>query len=139
MSISNSDIPAILHNYKHIAVVGLSEKAHRASYSVSAYMQSQGYDIIPVNPRYAGQTILGKKVYGSLSEAKEAGEPIEIVNVFRRSEDVPPVANEAIEVGGKVLWLQLGISNDMSAAKAEAAGLKVVQDKCIKVEHSMIR
>lgn len=139
MSIANSDIPTILHNYKHIAVVGLSEKPHRASYSVSAYMQAQGYDIIPVNPRYAGKTILGKKVYASLSEAKAAGEPIEIVDVFRRSEDVPPVANEAIEVGGKVLWLQLGIENDLSAERAKASGLEIVQDKCIKIEYSIMR
>ncbi len=125
-----------LQQYRHIAVVGISANPYRPSHGVSLYMQSQGYDIIPINPRYAGQMLLGKRVYASLSEAKEAGEPIEIVDVFRRSPDVPPVADEAIKVGAKVLWVQLGIRNDEAGQKAREAGLIYVQDKCIKVEHA---
>lgn len=125
-----------LQQYHHIAVVGISANPYKASHGVSLYMQSAGYDIIPINPRYAGQMLLGKRVYASLTEAKEAGEPIEIVDVFRRSPDVPPVADEAIKVGAKVLWVQLGIRNDEVGQKARAAGLIYVQDKCIKVEHA---
>jgi predicted CoA-binding protein len=125
----------ILQQYHHIAVVGLSADIYKPSYGVSAYMQRAGYDIIPVNPRYAGQEILGKHVYASLTEAKEAGEPIEIVDVFRRSHDVPPVADEAIKVGAKALWVQLGIFSDEAARKAHEAGIPYVEDRCIKVEH----
>ncbi len=102
-------------------------------------MQSVGYDIIPINPRYAGQTILGKKVYASLAEAKAAGEQIEIVDVFRRAYETPPVAAEAIAVGAKVLWLQLGIRNEETRAKAENAELPFIQDRCIEIEHSRSR
>jgi uncharacterized protein len=125
-----------LQQYHHIAVVGISANPYRPSHGVSLYMQSAGYDIIPINPRYAGQMLLGKRVYASLTEAKEAGEPIEIVDVFRRAPDVPPVADEAIKVGAKVLWVQLGIRNDEAGQKAREAGLIYVQDKCIKVEHA---
>ena len=127
-----------LQRYKHIAVVGLSANPSRASHSVSRYMQVAGYDIIPINPRYAGTTILGKHVYASLTEAKEAGEQIEIVDVFRRSEDTPPVADEAIEVGAKAVWLQLGIANREASEKVRNAGLEFVEDKCIKVEHARL-
>jgi uncharacterized protein len=127
-----------LQQYHHIAVVGISANPYRPSHGVSLYMQSVGYDIIPINPRYAGQMLLGKRVYASLSEAKEAGEPIEIVDVFRRAPDVPPVADEAIKVGAKVLWMQLGIRNDEAGQKAREAGLIYVQDKCIKVEHARL-
>lgn len=125
----------ILQHYHHIAVVGLSADIYKPSYGVSAYMQNAGYDIIPINPRYAGQEILGKHVYASLTEAKEAGEPIEIVDVFRRSHDIPPIAAEAIKVGAKALWVQLGIRSDEAAQKAHDANLLYVQDRCIKVEH----
>ena len=125
----------ILQQYHHIAVVGLSAETYKPSYGVSAYMQRAGYDIIPINPRYVGQEILGKRVYASLAEAKEAGEPIEIVDVFRQAHYVPQVADEAIQVGAKALWVQLGIRNDEAAQKAHEAGLPYVQDHCIKVEH----
>ena len=125
----------ILQQYHTIAVVGLSADTYKPSYGVSAYMQNAGYDIIPINPRYAGQEILGKHVYASLTEAREAGEPIEIVDVFRRSHDVPPVADEAIKVGAKALWVQLGIFSDEAAQKTHAANILYVQDRCIKVEH----
>ena len=125
----------ILRQYHHIAVVGLSAEAYKPSYGVSAYMQRAGYDIIPINPRYAGQEILGKHVYASLTEAKEAGEPIEIVDVFRQARYVPQVAAEAIKVGAKALWVQLGIRSDEAAQKAHEVGLPYVQNRCIEVEH----
>ncbi len=126
----------ILQQYRNIAVVGISADQYRPSHFVAIYMQAEGYNIILVNPRYAGQTILGRHVYASLTEAKEAGEQIDIVDVFRRAEDVPPVADEATAIGAKVLWLQLGIRNAEAAGRAEAAGLTVVQDRCIKIEHA---
>jgi uncharacterized protein len=126
----------ILQQYHHIAVVGLSSETYKPSYGVSAYMQRAGYDIIPINPRYAGQEILGKRVYASLTEAKEAGEPIEIVDVFRQAHYVPQVANEAIQVGAKAVWVQLGIRSEEAAQKVREAGLPYVEDRCIKVEHA---
>src|SRR6266566_4483329 len=125
----NNQIPdmydrlTLLQQYRHIAIVGI-------------YLQAEGYDIILVNPRYAGQTLLGKRVYASLTEATEAGEEIEIVDVFRKAEDVPPIAEEAINIGAKVLWLQLGIRNDEVGKKTMEAGLTFVQDRCIKMEHA---
>lgn len=126
------DIDWILSRCKTIAVVGLSPKPHRTSFGVSQVMQAQGYRIIPVNPN--ADTILGEKVYRSLTEA--AGhETIDLVNVFRNSEDVPPVVDEAIAIGASAVWLQLGIVNEPAAKLARTAGLRVVQDLCIKVEH----
>ena len=126
----------IIQQYRNVAIVGISADQYRPSHFVAIYLQAEGYNIILVNPRYAGETILGKCVYATLTEAQEAGEQIDIVDVFRRAEDVPPVADEAIAIGAKVLWLQLGIRNDQAAARAEAAGLTVVQDRCIKIEHA---
>src|SRR5205807_4882421 len=99
-------------------------------------LQAEGYDIVLVNPNYAGQKILGKRVYTTLTEAKEAGEQIEVVDVFRKAEDVPPIAEEAIAIGAKVLWMQLGIRNDEAARMAQEKGLTVVQDRCMKIEHA---
>jgi len=126
----------LLQQYRHIAIVGISADQYRPSHFVAIYLQAEGYDIIPVNPKYAGQTLLGKRVYASLTEAKEAGEEIEIVDVFRKAEDVPPVAEEAIAIGARVLWLQLGIRNDEVGKRAREAGLTFVQDRCIKMEHA---
>lgn len=126
----------IIQQYRHVAVVGVSADPYRPSHFVAIYLQAEGYDMIPINPRYAGQTILGKRVYASLTEAKAAGEQIEIVDVFRKAEDVPPIAQEAIAIGAKVLWLQLGIRNPDAAQRAEQAGLVVVQNRCIKIEHA---
>lgn len=126
----------LLQQYRHIAIVGISADQYRPSHFVAIYLQAEGYDIIPVNPKYAGQTLLGKRVYASLTEAKEAGEEIEIVDVFRKAEDVPPVAEEAIAIGARVLWLQLGIRNDEVGKRAHEAGLIFVQDRCIKIEHA---
>src|SRR5215467_2944465 len=126
----------ILRQYRHVAIVGISADQYRPSYFVAIYLQAEGYDIVLVNPKYAGQTLLGKRVYASLTEAKEAGEEIEIVDVFRKAEDVPPVAEEAIAIGAKVLWLQLGIRNDEAGRKALEAGLTFVQNRCVKMEHA---
>ncbi len=138
----NNQIPdmydrlTLLQQYRHVAIVGISADQYRPSHFVAIYLQAEGYDIILVNPRYAGQTLLGKRVYASLTEAKEAGEQIEIVDVFRKAEDVPPIAEEAINIGAKVLWLQLGIRNDEVGEKTMQAGLTFVQDRCIKMEHA---
>jgi uncharacterized protein len=129
------DSRKILQSYRHIAIVGISENPSRPSHSVALYLQAAGYDIIPINP-HAGKTLLGKTVYGSLTEAKEAGEQIEIVDVFRKAQDIPPIADEAIAIGAKVLWVQLGLHSEESAQKARAAGLIYVEDRCIKIEHA---
>lgn len=129
-------IPQILATCRTVAVVGLSPKAHRASFDVSRYMQAHGWRIIPVNPMVAGQTILGETVYATLQEAARH-EKIDLVNVFRNAEDVPPVVTDAIAIGASALWLQLGIRHDAALERARAAGMLVVQDKCLKVEHAM--
>ena len=128
------DITHILKTCRTVAVVGLSPKAHRDSHEVSAYMQAHGWRIIPVNPAAQVATILGEKVYPSLIEAAKH-EKIDLVDVFRNSDDVPPVAEEAIAIGAKALWLQLGIEHGQAATKARAAGLTVVQNKCLLIEH----
>ncbi len=128
------DIEHILKTCRTVAVVGLSPKSHRDSYEVAEYMQSQGWRIIPVNPAAQVTEILGEKVYPNLIEAAQH-EKIDVVDVFRNSADVPPVADEAIAIGAKALWLQLGIEHAASADKARAAGITVVQNKCLLVEH----
>jgi predicted CoA-binding protein len=120
----------ILKTHKAVAVVGLSSNPARPSYGVTEYMQSVGYKIIPVNPNET--EVLGEKSYAQLEDVPEK---IEIVDVFRRAEDVPPVVESAIRVGAKVLWMQLGIENAEAAERARAAGLIVVEDACILVEH----
>jgi predicted CoA-binding protein len=129
----STTIAAILETCRTIAVVGLSPKPHRASFDVSRYMQQQGYRIIPINPN--ALEILGEKAYASLTAAA-AVEPIDLVNVFRNSEDVPPVVSEAITIGAKAVWLQLGITHAVAAQEARDAGLLVVQNKCLMVEHA---
>lgn len=126
----------LLQTYHHIAIVGVSADPYRPSHFVAIYLQAEGYDIIPINPRYAGQKLLGKRVYASLTEAKEAGEQIEIVDVFRKAQDTPPIAQEAVKIGAKVLWLQLGISNEETRKIAQDADLTFVQNRCIKIEHA---
>jgi hypothetical protein len=122
----------ILNRYRTVAVVGLSPKSHRDSYEVAQYMQSHGWRIIPINPN--ASQILGETAYPSLQEAA-CHHAIELVNVFRNSADVPPVVDDAIAVGAKAIWMQLGVVHEEAAQKARAAGLAVVQDKCLKVEH----
>ena len=119
-----------------IAVVGLSPKPHRDSYRVSQYMQARGYRIVPINPN--AREVLGEKAYASLTEAA-AHERIDLVNCFRNSEDIPPIAAEAIAIGAKGLWLQIGVAHDDAATKAQAAGVAVVQDRCLMVEHRVRR
>ncbi|MDO8456644.1 MAG: CoA-binding protein [Burkholderiaceae bacterium] len=135
-SLTASQLTHILQTCRTIAVVGLSPKPDRASYEVSQYMQAHGYRIVPVNPVAAASNtpILGEKVYASLSEAAQA-EKIDMVDCFRNSVDIPPIAEEAINIGANVLWMQLGISHEASAAQAGAAGLVVVQNRCLLIEH----
>jgi predicted CoA-binding protein len=128
-------IQSILQHAENIAVVGLSADPEKTSHQVAAAMQAKGYRIIPVNPTAAGQTILGEKVYASL---KDIPEPVDIVNVFRRPEHTPPIAEEAAAIGAKTLWLQLGIANEEAAEIAARAGMRVIMDRCIKVEDSIL-
>jgi predicted CoA-binding protein len=122
----------ILAKCRTVAVVGLSPKAHRDSYRVAQYMQQQGWRVIPVNPN--AREVLGEKAYASLSEAALT-ETIDLVNCFRNSQDIPPVVDEAIAIGAKAVWMQLGVVHEAAAAKACAAGLRVVQDRCLKIDH----
>ena len=130
---SREDIAALLRESKTIAIVGLSPKPHRESYSVARYLQTQGYRIVPINPN--APEVLGQKAYATLTQAA-VHEKIDLVNVFRNSEDVPPVAEEAMAIGAHGLWLQMGIAHADAAQHARNAGLRVVQDACIKVEHA---
>lgn len=133
-------IESILDQYKTIAVVGFSSHPHKPSFFVAKYMQTHGYRIVPVNPNLAGQPsgLIGEVCYASLQDAAaHCGSRIEIVNVFRRSADVPPVVEDAIAVGAQVVWMQQDISNELAAIKARNAGLQVVMDACIKVEHAL--
>jgi uncharacterized protein len=127
---SADPILEILKNHKTIAVVGLSSNPARPSYGVAEYLKSVGYRIIPVNPNE--KEVLGEKSYARLEEVPEK---IDVVDIFRRAKHVPPVVDGAIHVGAKVVWMQLGIENEAAAEKARAAGLIVVEDACIYVEH----
>lgn len=131
---TRDEIKKILENAGNIAVVGLSDKTDRTSFMVAQAMQSRGYRIIPVNPAAEGKQILGENCYASL---KDIPEPVDIVNVFRRSEYCADVAREAAEIKANVLWLQLGIVNDEAAAIAEQSGMRVIMDRCIKVEEAV--
>jgi uncharacterized protein len=134
----NTDINAlrrILRQYKTFAVVGLSANWYRPSFFAAKYMQEHGYRVIPVNPSYAGQNIIGEKVYASL---RDIPEKVDIVDCFRKSADIDPIIDEAIAIGAKVLWMQLGVMNEKAAAKARQAGLEVVQDRCVKIEHGRL-
>lgn len=138
-----SDIPTlrrILGTCKTIAVVGLSPQWHRPSFFAAKYMQAHGHRIVPVNP--SATQILGEPCYPSVTEAARAlaaqGARIDMVDCFRRSEDIPPIAQEAIAVGARCLWLQLGVVNEAAAAAARAAGLDVVMDRCVKIEHARL-
>lgn len=125
-----NEFEQVLKSAKTIAVVGLSSRVSRPSYRVAAYMQSAGYRIIPVNP--AETAVLGEKAFGSLEEIPV---PVDVVDIFRRSEFVPEIVDAAIRIGAKCVWMQQGIVDETSAAKARAAGLTVVMDHCIMIEH----
>ena len=132
-------IAQILNDSKTIAIVGLSNKPDRASHEVAAYLQEHGYRIVPVNPSYAGETILGEQVHATLQDAADSlagsGQRIDIVDCFRKSEDIPPIARDAVAVRAGCLWMQLDIENQAAADLARAAGLDVVMNHCIKIEH----
>jgi len=123
----------ILTRSRTLAVVGLSAQWYRPSYFAAKYMQDHGYRVIPVNPKYP--EILGQRCYKSL---REVPEKIDIVDIFRKTQDVMPIAEEAIAVGAKVLWQQLGVKNEAAAARARAAGLEAVMDRCVKIEHGRL-
>ena len=120
----------ILRKHKTLAVVGLSAQWHRPSFFAAKYMQEHGYRVIPVNPMY--DEILGEKCYKSV---RDIPEPVDIVDCFRKSAEIPALAADAVAIGAKVLWMQLGVHNDAARATAEAAGLEVVENRCVKIEH----
>ena len=132
-------IEQILRAARTVAIVGLSNKPERASLEVATYLQQQGYRIIPVNPAYAGQEILGETVYATLQEVADAlassGMRIDVVDCFRKAEDIPPIAKDAIDVRAGCLWMQLGIENQVAADLARAAGLDVVLNHFMLIEH----
>ncbi len=130
-----SDRYRILTTYRNIAMVGLSSNYYNASAFAGIYLSANGYHIIPVNPAQAGKEILGRTAYASVREAAK-DHPIEIVDVFRPAREVPEIAGQAIEVGAKVLWMQLGVINHEAAESARKAGLEVVMDRCCKIEHA---
>jgi predicted CoA-binding protein len=125
----------ILRESKTIAMVGLSANWNRPSYFAAKYLLDRGYKVFPVNPSAAGQEILGQKVYASLDELPEKAD---MVDIFRNTEAAGPITDEAIKHGAKVVWMQLGVRNEAAAQRAEAAGLKVVMNRCPKIEHSRL-
>jgi predicted CoA-binding protein len=136
-------IEHILQDSKTIAVVGLSDKPERPSHGVARYLQQHGYRVVPVNPACAGQSILGEPVFSSLREAADAlggqGMSIDIVDCFRNPDAMLPLAREAVAVRARCLWMQLGVINQAAADLAAAAGLDVVMDHCIKIEHAAVQ
>jgi uncharacterized protein len=123
-------IRRILSSCRVIAVVGLSAQWHRPSYFAAKYMQEHGYRVIPVNPGY--EEILGERCYKSLRDIPES---VDIVDCFRKSAEIPAIAEDAVAIGARVLWMQLGVENPPSRRTAEAAGLEVVENRCVKIEH----
>src|SRR5262245_50945767 len=121
----------ILRQYRTIAMVGLSSNPFRPSHFAAIYMLAEGYDVIPVNPRET--EILGRRVYPSL---RDIPVPVEIVDIFREPSAVPPIVEDAIAIGAKVVWMQLGVINHAAAQRAREAGLEVVMDACVKIEHA---
>jgi uncharacterized protein len=132
---NDDQLKDIFSRCRTVAVVGISPKEDRPSYLVASYLQSKGFRVIPVRPD--GDRILGEKVYRQLKEIPAEIE-IDAVDVFRKSEDVPPIVDEAIERGAKVVWMQEGVIHEGAAAKAERAGMKVVMDRCMKKDHQRL-
>ena len=139
-TVDHNDYPAsylrdILARARTIAVVGASPDPWRASYGVSGYLKRKGYRIVPINPTALGQSVHGEPCRASLRELLE---PVDLVDIFRRPEAVPEAVEDAIAIGAPAIWMQLGIRNDAACARAEAAGLAVVMNRCISVEHSRL-
>jgi predicted CoA-binding protein len=128
-----SKLRRILRENRTIAVVGLSANWYRPSYFAAKYMQEHGYRVIPVNPAY--DSVLGEKCYKSL---RDVPDKVDIVDCFRKGEEIPALAEEAIAIGAKVLWMQLGVRSEEARRKAEAAGLEVVENRCVKIEHARL-
>lgn len=135
MSRLTDEIIAIVRRARRIAVVGLSDSPWRPAYGVAAYLQRAGYSIVPVHPR--AETVLGQRGVASLDEAARGG-PIDIVNVFRRSDAIPALVAECVAVRPLLVWLQVGIRHDAAAREIEAAGIPVVQDRCLAVDHQLL-
>jgi predicted CoA-binding protein len=130
MDDDTENLRRILKTTRTIAVVGLSAQWHRPSYFAAKYLQDHGYRIIPVNPMY--DEVLGEKCYKSL---RDIPHPVDMVDCFRKSAEIPAIAEDAIAMGAKVLWMQLGVTNAGARARAEAAGLEVIENRCVKIEH----
>ena len=135
MSKAFESIAELLSAARTIAVVGLSIRPERASHQVAAYLQQHGHRIIPINPTYAGQSILGEHCYATLTLAAREHGVIDVVDCFRKPEDILPIAEEAAAIGARCLWMQLGIVNEAAAQIARKAGMMVVMDRCLKIEH----
>lgn len=131
---SREEIKDILEGMRNVAVVGLSDSPYRTSHAIARAMQNAGYRIFPVNPNLTGP-VLGEEPYSTVEEIPEQ---VDVVDVFRRSEKVMPTAKDAVIAGAKVLWMQSGVINEEAAEYAEAHGLTVVMDRCIKVEHALL-
>ncbi|MDD9915189.1 MAG: CoA-binding protein [Rhodospirillaceae bacterium] len=131
----DSYVKSILADVKTIAMVGASTNWNRPSYFAMKYLQAKGYRVIPVNPVAAGQDLLGETVRASLDEIEE---PIDMVDIFRNAEAAGPITDDAIKIGAKVVWMQFGVINPEAAARAEEAGLRVVMDRCPKVEYARL-
>ncbi|HWE64196.1 MAG TPA: CoA-binding protein [Chloroflexota bacterium] len=127
-----AEIRRLLTRARNVAIVGLSADERRPSYFVAIYLKAEGYRIFPVNPRYAGGAILGRPVFASL---RDIPEHIDVVDIFRKPSEVPPIVEDAIAIGADAVWMQLSVINEEAARRARAAGLLVVMDRCMKVEH----
>jgi predicted CoA-binding protein len=134
-SYEDAFVRGVLGRVKVIAMVGASTNWNRPSFFAMKYLQAKGFRVIPVNPSAAGQEILGEKVYASLADIPV---PVDMVDIFRNAEAAGPITDEAIRIGAKVLWMQLGVRNDAAAARAEAAGLTVVMNRCPKIEFARL-
>ncbi|MBT4385718.1 MAG: CoA-binding protein [Betaproteobacteria bacterium] len=130
-----NELRVILKESKTIAVVGLSANWYRPSYFAAKYMQEHGYKIIPVNPAYVGQEVLGERCYSSLEDIPES---VDMVDCFRKSEDIEPIASQAVTIGAKIIWLQLGVKNESASEIASAAGMTYVENRCVKIEHGRL-
>ena len=134
-SYSDAYLRSVLDGVRTIAMVGASPHWNRPSFFAMKYLQGKGFRVIPVNPRAVGETVLGETVVGAL---KDITGPVDMVDIFRNSEAAGPLTDEAIALGAKVVWMQIGVRNEAAAARAEAAGLQVVMDRCPKIEYSRL-